>query len=128
MIDEFARVLAHAMGLKSMNKNQEALEEIKDAYKTYFGLEYEELEKKSPENFIREISAKTDFKKEQLDALARALMAEGTLYPLNPVKTDDCRLKALSLFRHLEVIDAETFSLARKSAIKELEALLSEGK
>jgi hypothetical protein len=124
MIEDFTRVLAHVMGLKNMNKNSEALDEIYDAYKTFFGLNQEELGKILPEDFVKKISENPDFKKEHLESIARALMMEGDLYPLNPVKSQDCREKALLLFRHLEIIDAGTFSLTRKESIKQLENLL----
>jgi|ERR1041385_2517121 hypothetical protein len=120
MLEDFSRVLAQAMGLKNLNKNSEALDEIRDAYKTFFGLDYHELEKISREDFVKTISQNPDFKKEHLESIARALMAEGDLYSLDPEKSFDKKSKALSLFRHLEIMDAGTFSIARKEAIRRL--------
>ena len=124
MIEDFSRVLAQAMGLKTMNKNSEALDEIHDAYKSFFGLDYLELEKILPENFVKTITANSDFKKEHLESIARAMKLEGELHPLDQIKTFNSRMKSLSLFRHLEVMDAETFSITRTNAIRELEKLL----
>ncbi len=124
MIEDFSRVLAKAMGLKTMDRNSEALEGIHDAYKTFFGLDHEDLEKILPEDFVKRMTENPDFKKEHLESIARALMMEGELHPLEPNKSFDCRMKSLSLFRHLEVIDAETFSMTRKKSISELEQLL----
>jgi hypothetical protein len=125
MIEEFGRVLSHAMALKTMDRVEEGLEELQEAYKTYFGISVEELEKIQSGDFVKTITGKHDFKKEQIEALARALMMEGELHSLNPVKSFDCRAKSLSLFRHLEIIDTETFSIARKDAIRQLESLLT---
>jgi hypothetical protein len=125
MIEEFARVLGHIMGLKAMSRNDEGLKEINEAYKTYFGLTSGDLEKIFPENFLKTITEKYDFKKEQLEALAKALMVEGELHSLNPVKSSDCWQKSLLLFRHLDIMDTETFSITRKDAIRELENRLN---
>src|SRR5665213_3024303 len=99
MIEDFSRVLAQAMGLKTMNKNSEALDAIYDAYKSFFGLDHLELEKISPEDFVKKITANPDFKKEHLESIARALKMEGELHPFDQVKTFNCRMKSLSLFR-----------------------------
>lgn len=121
VLEEFGRVMSHVASKKMMEFHEEALDELRDAYKTYFGIEADELEKIAPEDFVKTITEKYDFKNEQLDALARALRMESELYPLNQVKTVDCKMKALSLFRHLEVMDKGTFSTSRKEAIQQLE-------
>ena len=124
MIEEFAKVLGHIMGLKALDKYDQGLEELHDAYKTYFGIEFSELDTIPPEDFVSIITKKNDLKTAQLDSLARALNLESELYPLNQIKTYDFRMKSLLLLRHLEIVDNETFSVTRKNAIKELERLL----
>lgn len=124
MIEDFSRVLAQAMGLKNMNKNSEALEEIHEAYKTFFGLDYSEMEKMAPLDFVKKVALNIEFKKEHLESIARGLMMEGDLFDADPVKAFDCRKKALMILIHLEVEDAGTFSIWRKEAIKELRSLL----
>ncbi len=123
MLEEFARVLGHVMGLKALNRNSLAMEELRDSYKTYFGIDAELLENTFPEDLLEKLSP-FQLKNEQLEALARALALEADLHTENPVATLDRRRKALLLYRHLENTDVATFSISRKAAIKELELLI----
>lgn len=123
MLEEFARVLGHVMGLKALNRNSLAMEELLDSYKTYFGIDAELLESTFPEDLPEKL-APFQLKNEQLEALARALALEADLHVENPVAALDRRRKALLLYRHLEATDVATFSISRKTAIKELEALI----
>jgi hypothetical protein len=125
MIDEFAKVLGHVMGLKSMNEEQLALEELRKGYKTYFGLDADHLAKLSEEEFLPFITQK-EFKPQQLEAIAQALKLEGDLLQTSVLPVaKEYYLKALLLFLHLEKTDSGTFSLPRKNAVLELKEKLS---
>jgi hypothetical protein len=124
MIDEFAKVLGHVMGLKSMNQEQLALEELRKGYKTWFGLDADQLAKLSEDEFLPFITGK-EFKPQQLEALAQALKLEGDLLePSVRPLADEYYRKALSLFLHLEKTDGGTFSLPRKNSMQELKEKL----
>jgi hypothetical protein len=125
MIEEFGKMLGHVMGLKAMNQNQMALDELRDGYKTYFELDAAFLHSIHPDEFLETILGKVDLKKQHQEALAQALMTEGELlHDSNPVSARDLREKALILYQHLEQTDIANFSMARKDAISELTAIL----
>ena len=125
MIDEFAKVLGHVIGLKSINQEQLALEELRKGYKTYFGLDADHLAKLSTAEFLPAILEKKELKPQQLEALAQALKVEGDiLHESLPPLANELWEKALSLFLYLEKTDNATFSLPRKNAIAELRAKL----
>lgn len=127
MIEEFARVLGHAMGLKAMDRNDEGVEELRNAYKTWFGLEAELIEQWTPDELLEKLLANEEFPPEKIDALARGLKLEGELLlTTDPYASADRLRKALVLFLHLERTDTTTFSIARKTAVKELQQLLGE--
>ncbi len=113
------------MGLKAMNQNEMALDELRNSYKTYFELDADFLHSIPLENFLEMIVRKVELKKQHQEALAQALMAEGELlHDLNSVLARDLREKALILYQHLEKTDSATFSVTRKDAISELKAIL----
>lgn len=113
------------MGLKSINQEQLALEELRKGYKTYFGLDADDLAKLSTEEFLPFILEKKELKPLQLEALAQALKLEGDiLHESLPPVANELWTKAILLFQHLEKTDNATFSLPRKNAIAELEVKL----
>jgi hypothetical protein len=126
MIEEFGKMLGHVMGLKAMNQEQLALEELRAGYKTYFGLDAEFVHGLHIDEFLEVLCSKEELKNQHLEAIAQAMMTEGELlHHINLPLATDLRKKALLLYRHLEKHDAGTFSMIRKSAISELEAILA---
>lgn len=127
MIEEFAKMIGHVMGLKAMNQEQMALEELRAGYKTYFGLSTEFVHGLPLDDFLEVLLAKEELKNQHLEALAQALMTEGELlHQLDLPLATDLRQKALLLYRHLEKHDTATFSTIRKAAIAELESILTD--
>jgi hypothetical protein len=126
MIEEFGKMIGHVMGLKSMNQNQLALDELHDAYKTYFELNAEFLHAAPVEGFLALIIAKVELRQQHQEALAKALMTEGELLnESDPLLAKQLRQKALQLYIHLEQTDTATFSISRKEAISELTSILA---
>ncbi|CAN5273231.1 hypothetical protein BH09BAC5_BH09BAC5_11830 [soil metagenome] len=125
MIEEFGKMIGHVMGLRAMNQEELALEELRAGYKTYFGLDAQIIHEYEPEKLIDILLSKEELKNPHLDAIARAIMTEGELLQeISPLQANDLRKKALLLFLHLEKSDHETFSITRKNAIEELGSIL----
>ncbi len=127
MIEEFGKMLGHVMGLKAMNQEEQALDELRAGYKTYFDLDATFIQSLQQDEFLEVILNKVELKNQQLEALAQALMTEGELVHFNSILlATELRKKSLSLYTHLEKTDTTTFSQARRSAIIELEQILAE--
>jgi hypothetical protein len=127
MIEEFGKMLGHVMGLRAMNQEQLALEELRAGYKTYFGLDADFIQQLHPDEFLEVITGKVELKKQHHEALAQAMMTEGELLHEKDISlATDLRKKALILYRYLEKTDSGTFSMSRKAAIMELEDILGE--
>ncbi len=125
MIEEFGKMLSHVMGLKAMNQNEMALDELRNSYKTYFELDADFLHAIPTDDFLEIIIGKVELKKQHQEALAQALMTEGELlHDVNLFLARGLREKALRLFQHLEKTDTTTFSISRKDAVSELKAIL----
>jgi hypothetical protein len=125
MLEEFGKMLGHIMGLKAMNQEQLALEELRAGYKSFFGLDVEFIHGLAVENFVEALRSKTELTNKHLEAIAQAVMTEGELlHDVNPVSATELREKALALYLHLEESDKGTFSLTRKAAIDELRSIL----
>jgi hypothetical protein len=121
MIEEFANVIGHALGLKKLGKNEEGLNELREAYQTWFALDKSFLATCTPAELLAKISGNEDFPPPKIEALARGLMTEADLIsPADPAVSDR-REKALVLFRYLEEVDSATFSLTRRKFITDLD-------
>lgn len=126
MIEDFARVVAKALGMKGTAHTGDAVREIREAYRTWFALDADTMNSFSAEEFKDKITGDSDFPAEKIEALAFGLKAEAEL--LSPADPDaaDRRDKALALFHYLESADKANFSFTRKAAIAELQNLISE--
>jgi hypothetical protein len=125
MLEEFGKMLGHIMGLKAMNQEQLALDELRAGYKSFFGLDVEFIHGLKVDNFVEALTSKTELTNRHLEAIAQAVMTEGELlHDADPVSAAELREKALALYLHLEESDSGTFSLARKAAVNELKSIL----
>lgn len=123
MIEEFARVVARALGMKDSGQSEGAVNELRDAYRTWFALDVETIAGLSPEELTAKLAADPDFQMEKIEALAYGIKAEAELLsPVDPAAADR-REKALALFRYLEDTDKANFSFTRKAAIAGLEQM-----
>ena len=76
---------------------------------------------------LEKLLSSEEFPPEKIDALARGLKLEGELLVTSdPLTAADRLRKSLVLFLHLEATDTATFSLTRKTAVRELRQLLGE--
>jgi hypothetical protein len=80
MIEEFARVLARAVGLRTQQRREDALQELHNSYQPFFGIAPEVLESIAPEALTALLSAEKPLTPAQADALAQALELEATLH------------------------------------------------
>lgn len=123
MIEDFARVVARALGMKNSH-SEEGIREIREAYRTWFALDADTFFDYTADEFCWKVVAAPDFPSEKTEALAFGLKAEAELLsPADPALADR-RDKALALFYYLEATDRANFSFTRKAAIAELEKLL----
>lgn len=114
MIEEFGRVLSRAMGLRDQNRNEDALQELRDSCRPFFGFDYEILAGISPEALPLLITETVPLEPIQMEALAQSLELEAELCtPFNSRQAIDRFNKALAIYRHLKVKDTATFSLIR---------------
>jgi hypothetical protein len=127
MIEEFARVLARAMGLRNQQLREDALNELAQSYHPFFGITPEVLYSLSPEALIDLIARENPLTPAQADALARALEMEALLHHKldNAAASDRCH-KALAIYGWLKTTDLPTFSIGRMQAEQRLNELLAD--
>lgn len=121
MIEEFARVVGRAMGMKGSGRDEEAVAELREAYRTWFGLDADTFGEQDAPAFLHRICAEQEMPNEKLEALAFGLKAEWELLSPADPQSADRREKALALFLYLEEKDRSNFSFTRKAAIRQLE-------
>jgi hypothetical protein len=127
MIEEFARVLARAVGLRTQQRREDALTELHNSYQPFFGISPEVLESIAPEALMELLSAEKPLTPAQADALAQALELEASLHKgFNNQRAADCCSKALAVYSWLRVADPSTFSMARMQAEQRIVLLLAE--
>lgn len=127
MIEEFARVLSRAIGLRAQQRREDALEELHNSYQPFFGISPEVLELISPEALVELLSDEKPLTPAQADALAQALEIEASLHKTeNPERAADCCRKALAVYSWLRTIDSSTFSMVRMQAEQRLVLELAE--
>jgi hypothetical protein len=127
MIEEFARVLARAMGLRNQQRREDALHELAESYHPFFGIAPEVLYSLTPEALVDLIAQENPLTPAQADALARALEMEAFLHHRHhsELASDRCR-KALAIYAWLKTVDLSTFSIGRLQAEQRLNQLLSD--
>lgn len=123
IIQQFARMIAHIIGLKEQGKYDEALEEIKDAYGNTLKLNYDEVvgyNEKEWDEFLRTHSH------QEWEMVSDLLRLEGEILVEMNRRDGSCfRLyKALDLLHYVEEAD-KTYSLDRKQKIAGIEDTLS---
>ncbi|MGL5889187.1 MAG: hypothetical protein ACRC3B_04845 [Bacteroidia bacterium] len=127
MIEEFARVLARAAGLRTQQRREDALTELHNSYQPFFGIAPELLESIAPEALTELLSAEKPLTPAQADALAQALELETTLHKgFSTPRAADCCRKALAVYSWLRTADPSTFSMVRLQAEQRLVQQLAE--
>jgi hypothetical protein len=127
MIEEFARVLARAMGLRNQQRREDALHELAQSYQPFFGITPEVLYGISPEALIDLLGHERPLTPAQAGALAQALEMEASIHfgQNNSLAADRCR-KALAVYTWLKTADPSTFSIPRLEAEQRLNHLLAQ--
>ncbi|MGL4598772.1 MAG: hypothetical protein ACRCYO_14745 [Bacteroidia bacterium] len=121
MIEEFARMLGKALGLREDDMPGEAYRLIRQSYTDFFKLNAEFFDEIAPENIVAALTARPDFSLAHFDMLAQGFKTEGDLlHETHPELATDRYAKALAIYRHLEIADRNTYSLQRKEAIEQL--------
>ncbi|TND07704.1 MAG: hypothetical protein FD123_3023 [Bacteroidetes bacterium] len=121
MIEEVARSLSRAMGLRKDGLDEQALETVREAYHTFFSMEAELVARLHPDDMLTFFTGQYELKNEQKESLSHVLEAEGMLLAgKNPEESDDRLRKALVLLEHLDATDKATFSIDRRQRIENL--------
>jgi hypothetical protein len=86
MLDEFARVVAYAIGLKADGRNEDAVNELRNAYRTWFALDAGTISLLSPEELRDRLVSDPEFPNAKIEALANGLKTEAELLsPADPL-------------------------------------------
>lgn len=118
MIEEFARAIAVSIGLKDSGRDSEALEELRKAYSTWYGLNSGDFLSMSEKEFLELLVNEKKLSVSQLEILAKALMTEGNILGVHPLSLEKDRFrKALCLYEFADKTDTATFSAERKQTI-----------
>lgn len=119
LLEELARSIHRSLGLRKEGRTDEALEQIREAYPSYFKIDAERIAYVEPEDLLTIFSGEFALKNEQVEALAMVLQAEGEVLSAksDAVEARDRFQKALLLYEFLEQHDTRTFSVQRKNNI-----------
>jgi hypothetical protein len=125
MIEEFAKVIAHALQLNTNGRGEEALRIIRDSYATFFGSDVELLDHLTPAQIISKLT--TDgMTPAQIEIFAEGLRTEADLLLATDQRTaKDRYVKALALYEHVESADTGNFSISRRNAMEEIRFSIS---
>jgi hypothetical protein len=125
MIDEFAKVLGHAMQLNASGRRDEALRTIRDSYSTFFEKDAQLLDHLMPGQLIRKL-IEDGFTPAQIEVFAEGVRTEADLLMYTDQRSaKDRYVKSLALYEYVESADAGNFSISRRNAIEEIRFCIS---
>lgn len=125
MIDEFAKVIAHALQLNANGRRDEALRLIRDSYATFFGSEASLFDHLAPGQLIKKLTD-DGLTTGQIEIFAQGVRAEADLLlESDPRTAKDRYVKALALYEHVEMHDHGNYSISRRNAIEEISFSIS---
>jgi hypothetical protein len=125
MIDEFAKVLGHAMQLNANGQRDEALRTIRDSYSTFFEKDAQLIDHLLPAQLIRKL-VEDGYTPAQLEVFAGGVRTEADLLMNSDQRmAKDRYVKALALYEYVESADADNFSISRRNAIEEIKFCIS---
>jgi hypothetical protein len=126
LIEEYAHTIAKAMGLKSQERNSEALELVRRGYHDYLQLDADVIDELDASQLIEIMQQREVFTYGQLEIVASALKTEGELLLETDSVTSRNKLQtALDLLLWIEQHDTANFSFHRKSLVSSLQSALS---
>lgn len=121
MIEEYARVIAHALGLKQQGREEDARQELRNGWSVYFNEDPELITVLAPSQLLKRLLEHHHLTLAQIEIFAEGLRTEGDLYvDLNGAFAKDRYIKALALYEYVEFLDTSSFSIPRRNAIEEL--------
>ena len=121
MIEEYARVIAHALGLKQQGREEDARQELRNGWSVYFNEDPELIAVLAPSQLLKRLLEHHNLTLAQIEIFAEGLRTEGDLYVnLNGAFAKDRYIKALALYEYVEMQDTSSFSIPRRNAIEEL--------
>ena len=125
MIDEFAKVLGHALQLNAGGRKDDALRSIRDAYSTFFEKEAHLIDHLLPAQLIRKL-VEDGLTPGQVEIFAAGVRAEADLLMDKDQRVaKDRYVKALALYEYVELADGDNFSISRRNAIEEIRFCIS---
>lgn len=125
MIDEFAKVIGHALQLNAGGRRDEALRAIRDNYSSFFEVHHPQLEHLLPSQLLNKL-LESGLTAAQIEILAQGIRAEADLLlDIDPRTAKDRYVKALALYEYVEMHDNENFSIVRRNAIEEIRFSIS---
>lgn len=125
MIDEFAKVLGHAMQLNASGRRDEALRTIRDSYSTFFAKDSQLLDHLLPSQIIRKL-IEDGLTPAQIEVFAEGVRTEADLLmEIDQRTAKDRYVKSLALYEYVESADADNFSISRRNAIEEIKFSIS---
>jgi|GEM_PF-4001478 acid stress-induced BolA-like protein IbaG/YrbA len=125
MIDEFARVLGHALQLNTNCRKEEALRTVQEAYSAYFEKEVHLIEHLLPSQLIRKL-LDDGLTPGQVEIFAEGVRTEADLLmDVDQRVAKDRYVKALALYEYVESVDVNNFSISRRNAIEEIRYCIS---
>lgn len=126
MIEEYARVLAHALGLQAEGRGKEALKDLQAAYGTFFNEEPELIKMLVPSQLLKRLIEHDGLTTSQVEIFAQGLRIEADLLmDSDPREAKDRYVKALALYEYVEFTDSTSYSIPRKHAIEEIKYCIS---
>lgn len=121
MIEEYARVLAYVLGLKTDGRESEALRELRNGYSTYFNEEHDVIRALHPTQLLKRLLDHHGLNLGQIEIFAQGLRTEADLLLQHePAEAKDRYIKALALYEYVEFTDTTSFSIPRRHAIEEI--------
>lgn len=125
MIDEFAKVVAHALQLNTEGRRDEALKVIRDSYSTFFSEDTQMIRHLQPSQLIKKMLA-DEFTAAQIEIFAQGVRAEADLLlSTDPGEAKDRYIKALAMYEYVEHSDSGNYSIVRRHAIEEIRFSIS---
>lgn len=125
MIDEFAKVVAHALNLNTDGRRDEALKAIRDSYATFFNEDAHMIRHLMPTQLIKKLLA-DEFTTAQIEIFAHGVRTEADLLlSTDPGQAKDRYIKALALYEYVEHSDSGNYSIVRRHAMEEIRFSIS---
>lgn len=121
MIEEYARVVAQALGLNNEGQRDEALKQLRQGTQSFFNLDPQLIGVLAPSQLLTRLVKEDGLTAAQVEIFAEGLRLEADLL-LNsqPGEAKNRYIKSLALYEFVEREDSANFSISRRNAIEEL--------